>query len=170
MRTTFASGYASMSSLTNRFMGTSQTACLCQYRPVTNKRFTDVKVANPLVELCSSEWSFGITSSQRLASYRKISSCLLDSLRYVSISDNVSHKQQVSYPYDRESVSTSVERCTLLHEFVSSCFRRCCSGWPSQNVPVLDMLARMIFIGLIRTPPSLSIARGPVGVVASLRP
>lgn len=40
----------------------------------------------------------------------------------------------------------------------------------SQKVPVLDILASMTFIGLVRTPPSLSIARGPVGVDASLRP
>lgn len=40
----------------------------------------------------------------------------------------------------------------------------------SQKVPVLDILASMTFIRLVRIPPSLSIARGPVGVDASLRP
>jgi hypothetical protein len=48
---------------------------------MTNNTYTDVEVTDPLVKLCSSEWSLGITSIQRLAGYWQISGCPLDGLR-----------------------------------------------------------------------------------------
>lgn len=56
---------------------------------MTDQGFTHVKVAYPLVELCSSEWSLTITSIQRFAGYWEISSCLLDSLSCVLVSYHV---------------------------------------------------------------------------------
>jgi hypothetical protein len=137
---------------------------------VTNDRFTDVEVANPLVKLRSPEWLLGITSIQRFTGYREISGCHLDSLRYVSVSVDLPCKRHTSYPCGRESSSVFVEQCTLLRELVSSCLESHHSNLFSQKVPVRDMLASMTFIGLVRTPPSLSIARVPVGLDASLRP
>jgi hypothetical protein len=137
---------------------------------VTNDRFTDVEVANPLVKLCSPEWFLGITRIQRFTSYREISSCHLDGFRYVSVSVDLRCKRQILYPCGRESSSVFVEQYTLLRELVSSCLESHHSNLFLQKVPVRDMLASMTFIGLVRTPPSLSIARGPVGVDASLRP